>query len=263
MKDRNICKFSVPSLSDGLYTTRFILETSKNIMKKTVVLTENRVYLISKGDGSLSIDLKSLTFQAGDLIFAFMGETVTVTPTEKCEYMYIDFDGARADELFKRFGIISGNRKFSGFDGIIPFWHESLSRASQDNIDLSAESILLYSFSRLSTDSPKGNTLINKIIELSEENFRDSSLTIGIIAKELNYNPKYISHLFKEKTGVAYSEYIKDLRIKYAISLFDHGLDSVKNVAVLSGFSDPLYFSTVFKKCVGITPKEYKKGRKN
>jgi AraC-like DNA-binding protein len=43
------------------------------------------------------------------------------------------------------------------------------------------------------------------------------------------------------------------------VSLLEHGIDSVKNVALLSGFSDPLYFSTVFKKDIGISPKEYMK----
>ena len=59
--------------------------------------------------------------------------------------------------------------------------------------------------------------------------------------------------------GVGYAEYLRSLRIRYAISLFDRGIESVKNVALLSGFADPLYFSTVFKKSVGTSPKEYVK----
>jgi YesN/AraC family two-component response regulator len=39
--------------------------------------------------------------------------------------------------------------------------------------------------------------------------------------------------------------------------LFDHGIDSVKNVAFLSGYKDPMYFSNVFKKVVGRSPKDY------
>ena len=263
MTNKNICKFSTPLLSDSFWVSQFILETSEEIMKRVLILKENRCFLIAKGNGSFFIGQKEIPFRAGDLIFAFKGENIFADKTDKCEYMYIDFDGARASELFRRFGIIDGNRKFSGFDGLIPFWHESLSRASQENIDLSAESILLYSFSRLSADTPKGNPLISRIIELSEESFKETDFSVSAVAEALGYNAKYISHIFKEKTGVTYSEYLRDLRIKYAISLFDYGLGSVKNVAVLSGFSDPLYFSTVFKKFVGVTPKEYIKGRGN
>ena len=62
--------------------------------------------------------------------------------------------------------------------------------------------------------------------------------------------------------GITYSEYLRNLRIRYAASLFDHGIDSVKNVAFLSGFTDPMYFSGVFKKVTGLSPKEYKKAGK-
>jgi two-component system response regulator YesN len=56
---------------------------------------------------------------------------------------------------------------------------------------------------------------------------------------------------------VSYSEYLRSIRFKYSISLFELGLSSVKNVALLSGFTDPLYFSNAFKKEVGISPKEF------
>ena len=59
--------------------------------------------------------------------------------------------------------------------------------------------------------------------------------------------------------GLGYSEHLRNMRIKYAVSLLEHGIDSVKNVALLSGFSDPLYFSSVFKKTVGVSPRDYKK----
>ena len=97
------------------------------------------------------------------------------------------------------------------------------------------------------------------MIEMTEDGFSDPSLSISSIASELSYNPKYLSHLFKSQVGINYSEYLRNTRIKYAVTLFDSGVDSVKNVAALSGFSDPLYFSSVFKKTVGVSPKEYTK----
>lgn len=96
------------------------------------------------------------------------------------------------------------------------------------------------------------------MLEITEEQFNDPGLSIASLAETLGYNAKYLSHTFKDKMGIGYTEYLRNLRIKYAISLLDHGIDSVKNVALLSGFTDPLYFSTVFKKSVGVSPKEYK-----
>lgn len=61
----------------------------------------------------------------------------------------------------------------------------------------------------------------------------------------------------KHKTGTGFSEYLQRRRISYTVTLFDHGLDSVKNVAFLSGYADPLYFSTAFKKHMGMSPRDY------
>ena len=171
--------------------------------------------------------------------------------------MYIDFFGKRADSLLRQFNILPLSRAFDGFDGLIPLWSESLFRASDRTIELVAESILLYTFSRLSDESAAENSLVGQIVHLTEKNFKNSELSISSIANELLYNSKYLSHIFKSRTRVSYSEYLRSVRLKYATTLFEHGLDSVKNVAMLSGFSDPLYFSKVFKNNIGVSPKEY------
>jgi len=258
MKSKNICKFVPTYISDTLDINCFIYESEPETMKKQVKLSNYRAILVRCGRGEFIFDSKSTAFSAGNLVFGFPDEYFCVEPLDTCEYMYIDFSGGRAQSLLSRFGITQTSRAFSGFDGVIPLWHDSLTRASQENIDIASESILLYTFSRMSATVSKQNDLIERIVEITEENFNDPALSVSSVAAELSYNYKYISHLFKEKMGMSYSEYLRTLRIKYAVSLFDHGIDSVKNVAFLSGFSDPLYFSTVFKNSVGVTPKEYK-----
>lgn len=258
MKNKNICKFIASSISESLSVSCFILETNPENMKNKIHLKEHHLFLITQGNGTININGKEYPFNSGTLLFAFSNETFTASFDGECQYMYIRFSGFRSDELFRRFEINKNNRSFIGFDGLIPLWQESLSRADSSSIDLAAESMLLYTFSRFSGDTAKRNSLVNKIISISEESFTDTTLTINTIAEQISYNPKYISHIFKEKMGIGYSEYLRTLRIKFAVSLFEHGIDSVKNVALLSGFSDPLYFSTVFKKSTGLSPKEYK-----
>lgn len=257
MKNNNICKFTIPGQSVSLSVSCFVFERDLNVIHKKAILAAHRIILVTKGEGVFFFGETKIPFAAGNMIFGFRGESLYAETEEDCEYMYINFDGDRADELFRRFNIRNINRCFSGFDGLIPLWMESLSRADEQTIDLVSESILLYSFSRLIGCSVQRDNLINKLIELLEENFRDCDLSIESVARELSYNPKYISHVFKEHMGVSVTEYLRTLRIRYAVSLFDHGMDSVKNVALLSGFNDPLYFSTVFKKTVGVSPTDY------
>lgn len=256
MKSKNICKFISESSADRLNILCFVYESDLNTMSAETTEKSNRAILIKQGCGSLICDGIDISFDAGDLIFAFTGENTKVV-TKGCEYLYVSFDGARSDSLFRRFGISKANRRFCGFDGMIPIWHDSLSRASEKNIDLTAEGMLLYAFSRLANEATEQNGVIAEIIQLTEHDFSDPQMSLKEIAKSLNYNPKYVSHLFKEKMGMNYSEYLKNARLKYAVALFDSGVDSVKNVAALSGFSDPLYFSSVFKKTLGVSPKEY------
>ncbi len=263
MYKKNICKFPIPEKESGLTVHRFVLESNPESVTESLTLDCNRIILINKGDGKFIINGKDLPFVGGMLIFTFSGEELLVKPNCGCTYTYIDFSGTRGDELLRRFEINKINRAFSGFDGLIPLWNESLSRADANNVDLAAESILLYTFSRITSKCSEDISLINSVVQILDENFADPTLQVTDIAKELSYNPKYISHLFKGKMGLSYTEYLKSLRIKHAISLFDRGLDSIKNVAFLSGYSDPLYFSSVFKKTLGVSPKEYIVSLKN
>ncbi len=260
MTNKNICKFIPAVQPETLYTQCFILESNRETMQCHATLSFHRAFLIRQGTGQFSFSGEIVPFSTGSLVFGFSGESILVlNPSFDCEYMYIDFEGPRANRLFQRFAVHKHNRIFSNFDGAVPYWFDSLNRASESSIDLAAESMLLYAFSRLASTLGKQNDLILKMTEITEQHFTDPNLSLAYLSESLSYNPKYLSHLFKKKMGIGYTEYLRTIRLKYAVSLLDHGIDSVKNVAFLSGFSDPLYFSNVFKEYIGTSPKEYRK----
>ena len=90
---------------------------------------------------------------------------------------------------------------------------------------------------------------------------RDSYFYLGAIEgvdQKMNIElEKYLSESFKKRMGMGFSRYLKNLRVKHAVFLMEHGVVSIKNVAFLCGFRDPLYFSKVFRADMGISPKEY------
>ena len=88
-------------------------------------------------------------------------------------------------------------------------------------------------------------------------NFTSSALSLNSVAENLNYNAKYISRIFKKNIDVNFSQYLRKIRISHAILLMNNGITSIKNVALLSGFSDPFYFSNIFKQNVGTLPREF------
>jgi len=257
MKNNNVCKFPISTLSNDLSIACFVRETEKDVMRQKKVLSHHRMILIEQGKGEFSINDTPTPFSEGTLVFCFEGESLSLSRGENVRYLYVDFSGTRADDLYRRFGIEPYARKRENFNALIPFCKDTLLSTHQENIDIAAESILLYVFSRLSVNLSKQNPTIQTIIEMTREKFRDPTFSLSLIAKEIGYNPKYLSHFFKEKMNVSYSEYLRDLRFQHAISLFELGISSVKNVALLSGFSDPLYFSNTFKKAVGLSPTEF------
>ena len=257
MKNNNVCKFPAYDPSNDLSIACFVLETDAEIMQKKKVLTHDCMILVEQGEGEFLFDHIPHSFSAGALIFGFEGESFSLRNGDDVRYLYIDFSGARTKSLYRRFDIGPHSRKKENCNGLIPFCKDCLLSTPQENIDIVAESVLLYVFSRLSVNRSAQDATIQKIIDMTEEHFRDPALSLTQIAKEIGYNSKYLSHYFKKKMNVTYSEYLRSFRFKYAISLFELGISSVKNVALLSGFSDPLYFSNTFKKAIGISPKDF------
>jgi two-component system response regulator YesN len=84
------------------------------------------------------------------------------------------------------------------------------------------------------------------------------SITLEDVAREINVSPQYLSKLFKEETGENFIDYLTGIRIRIAKNLLESDELSVKEICYNIGYSDPNYFSRIFKKIVGSTPTEYK-----
>lgn len=252
----NICKFIAESEHSELKTVQFILEKDPQTQASAVCLSSYRMCLISQGTGTFSFDTQATSVKTGDLLFGFPGETVRVLGQD-LEYFYIDFKGLRAEDLFLRFGITPVSRCFPGQEGSLPFWSESIARADEENGDIVSECVLMYTFSRLSSVRQGTEDTAVRMTRSAEENFSNPGFSLNSLAEEWGYNPKYLSDLFRRRMNVGFSRYLKTVRIKHAVFLMDHGVASVKNVAYLCGFQDPLYFSKVFREEVGYSPTEY------
>lgn len=97
---------------------------------------------------------------------------------------------------------------------------------------------------------------INVINEYIQKNYtRDISL--NDLSKIVYISPSYISTLIKQNFGESFIERITRLRVELAKLLLLSSEDKVYEVAEKVGYSDRRYFSDIFKKYTGLTPKEY------
>lgn len=103
---------------------------------------------------------------------------------------------------------------------------------------------------------------IGRIVEetnvLINERF-NQDLNLDDISKELHISPQYLSRLYKNETGENFIERLTSVRIENAKKLMKEGKYSIKEISYMSGYSDPNYFSKLFKKHVGISPTDYQK----
>ena len=134
---------------------------------------------------------------------------------------------------------------------------DALHRATEKNLDLYSESVLLYMLSTLCRANKVHHDLLSQIVTLSNDRFSEADFSLAVLAGELGYDAKYLSAFFKKKKGIPFTQFLRELRVKHALFLMEQGVVSVKNIAILAGFGDALYFSKIFKESVGIPPKNY------
>lgn len=111
--------------------------------------------------------------------------------------------------------------------------------------------------------SGKKREYSNELIERAKEYIRQNykrDLSLEDMSREVDMSPYYFSKLFKEVTGSNFVEYVTEIRIRRAKELLREGQSSIKQICGEIGYSDPNYFSRIFKKWTGQTPTEFKGG---
>ncbi len=96
------------------------------------------------------------------------------------------------------------------------------------------------------------------IIKSYINNHISEDLSLNTLSNHVNYNSSYISRLFKQTTGLSLFDYINQCRINKAKEYLIHSDLTINLIAKKTGFDTPQYFSIVFRKATGMTPKEYR-----
>ncbi len=262
MITKNICLYiGKNSEFDSIYTSRFVLETNQEVIKTPITLSTYRMLLVADGQGTLMLNGNAYKLKKGDVFIGRPSFNFKFIPDKDFKYFYINFLGARANYLIDKLGVKKDACIFPGLTELIFIWQSAL-KINGASMDIRTESVILYTFSTIIDTYFSKNTALKKsstaerIKEYIDNNFYNQDLGLEQLSKELAYSQKYISTVFKQFYNQSISEYVNHLRIRNALSLMEYGITGIKNIAALSGFNDPLYFSKVFKKITGVSPKE-------
>ncbi|WP_419887951.1 helix-turn-helix domain-containing protein [Neobacillus niacini] len=113
----------------------------------------------------------------------------------------------------------------------------------------------------LSTDSSRQlfkQDPIERGISYIETHFSNHALKLEDVAKYVERNPSYFSHLLMVKTGRSFTEIVTGIRIKEAKRFLLETAKPVKEISHLIGYHNPNYFSRTFKEIVGVSPRDFR-----
>lgn len=98
---------------------------------------------------------------------------------------------------------------------------------------------------------------IEEALAYISQHFGDDKISVGVIAESIGISEGHLSHLFKKETDYTVMAYITRCRIQAAMKLLSNCRYKVYEVAEMVGYRDITYFSSTFKKLVGVSPSEY------
>lgn len=122
-----------------------------------------------------------------------------------------------------------------------------------------AEKILtkVFDFRDSKVENKYGN-IINKAKEYICSNYSNAEISLNSLAAYVNISPSHFSTIFSQETGDTFIEYLTSIRIKKAMEFLKTTNRKSSDIAYSIGYNDPHYFSYLFKRVTGLTPKEYR-----
>jgi two-component system, response regulator YesN len=110
--------------------------------------------------------------------------------------------------------------------------------------------------------APHFDAVVDKITRYIDENFMNDC-SVSAIAAHVYLNPTYLSTVYKKKTGIALSAYLTKVRLGQAMLLLAGTEMKITEISEATGFGEPAYFASVFKKTLGVSPSDYRNFRPN
>lgn len=224
-----------------MYKSQLLDTTSSYPMEKERdLITKVRNGNISEAKGILNDLLGYVLFVDGGKI-----ETIKSRAVELCTLLSrasIEGGGASEPALQKNTQFIKKISQCSSYEALCYILQEIV-EAFADNI--------------LSHGNIKNREIMKKAVNFIGQHYSEP-ITLAYVADEVHLNPAYFSTLFKKEIGLSFKEYLNHVRIEESKRLLSNSNFSIIDIAIAVGFEDQSYFSKVFKKYTGMTPKQFR-----
>lgn len=232
------------------------------------------LHFISRGKGTFYCKNKSYSLSAGQG-FLITPDTITSYSADEqtpWTYFWIGFNGSNTEFYLSQTGLSAENPVFQyqNSDAFLQIFQE-LKKLNRNMLPdqirmigylcmllaLLMETSSLLSLQGKAFFSSKEEYVKNAVAYI-QTNY-SGKITVEEIANYVRLNRSYFGVIFKELTGLTPQKFLIDFRIDKSKKLLSDMSMSIGDVARSVGYDDPLTFSKLFKKNVGVSPNAYRK----
>lgn len=223
-------------------------------------------HLVTEGKGMLTVPEGEFSIGAGSLFLIRPGELVTYTADEREPWVYwwVGFNGTEAHRLILSTPFAEKERIFRPANG------EEIRRRLLDIYDARGSTTAqearmlgrLYLFlGELMGQVKVGRTTtarqyVDKAAGYISRNY-SRDITIAEVAEFIGISESHLYRVFSAELGIAPAQFLIRFRINEATQLLQNTSLSIGEVAASCGFRDPLYFSRLFRRIHGVSPREF------
>lgn len=207
-------------------------------------------------------------------LLSFVREGNEARAVEEAQFfMLTNMDQRLSDRLFAQrslmYSVNTLFRKAAQSIGIHPLFCDEISRQFAKRLELcsSRQQLtnmyfeMIREYCRLCSEKSTAgySENIRKVMQYIQLNL-GQELNPETVGAAVSFSPGYVSRLFKEEVGMPLSAFITARRVEAACTLLKRSELTVREISAYVGIADWNYFTKVFKKQMGCTPSEYRRG---
>lgn len=223
---------------------------------------------IISGTYVVTIDGVEYVCKPGDTFFTFPRTVYSMScpASERCEYCWVGFSGLESDMILKYLRISKEAPIIhSGSTEMVCTLHSELYAARGESLAASfamaSKLYLLFSHLLSSTNQKEildENDYLQKALGYIHKHYTER-ITVSDVCSYLNISRSWLFRIFSTLIGESPSNYITAQRLALSCSFLRETQMTISEIADRAGYVDSLYFSRIFKKYMGISPREYRK----